>query len=468
MKERIQAVQRVFWAVLLVALVVILLGIPMGDDGENMAVLDELTAFHTAFEQNRQVIESTLLANARQAGALPLESLSDALTGEGVPKVSIAKDAPPVQPRVLLDVSSLARIQALSREGASLTIASARPSEMAQAIAWRLTRAAQPNAKYTLTSIELTDQRASEADAARELEVEKVRRELRGAERELTAQQAAYGKIEELYESRRKWRATWKVLQRTNEERLETKGKLDEAQKTRDGLAQSYEKLALEAGKLAGVRETDTGAPGETQYAIAVAKLESSVGGEPLALSFAAPLDVKAAAVSSLVGAELPVSTTSEVWPQIQNGTGQEAIAKVRQRFSWHYAYVELGGVKLGGMTLVQLAPLALIPCLLILIRRSRRVGASYNPFDRDAATLPSVGLGLSPLNIIVLVLLPLTGSVLCSISLVQLRHLPLVPMAVALASVGLGIAAHVSLRELMDLRDAVRRSHSHPPPATA
>jgi hypothetical protein len=467
-KERIQAVQRVFWAVLLVALAVILLGIPMGDDGENMAVLDELTAFHAAFEQNRPVIESTLLSHARQAGALPLDALAERIAGEGVPKVSAEKGAQPVQPRVLLDVSSLARIQALSQPNATLTIASVRPSEMAQALAWRLSRAAQPNTKYTLKSVELTDQRASEADAARELEADKLRVELRDAERDLKNQTAAYEKIDELYESRRKWRATWKVLQRTNEERLETKAKLDQAQKKRDQLSAAYEKLALEGGKLEGVRETDTGKPGDTQYAIAVARLASSAGGEPLSLRFAVPLDVKAAPVSSLVGAELPITAASEIWPHIQNGTGEEAIAKVRSRFSWHYAYVEVGGIKIGGMTLVQLAPLALVPCLMLLIRRSRRVGSSYNPFDRDAASLPSVGLGVSPLNIVVLVLLPLAGSVLCAISLVQLRHLPLVPMAVALACIGLGVAAHVSLRELMDLRDAVRRSHSHPPPAAA
>lgn len=474
MKERIEAVQRVYWAVLVLALIVIAIGLPLGNDAETMAVLDELTAFHAAFEDNKTAIEQTLLGQAKGAGLVSLADvqggLSDPAAGPGLPKLSVAKDAGPIEPRATLELGTLARIQALLQPGATLTIASAQPKPLSEAVAWRLARQAKassaPNESYTLQSIALTGKAAQASDVEREREVARMRRELIDVEKDLADKQAEFQKLDELYESRRKWRATWKVLQRTNEDRLNAKAAMAKAQLKRDKLATSYEQLAKDAESFAGGKEQPVGAPGTTQHVVAIATIAPKSGGNAIRLSIPVALDVRTVPVPNITGADLPITRATDFWSQVKDGTGAQAIEQVRKRFSWHYAYVEVGGVKLGGMTIVQLAPLALIPCLLMLIRRSRRVASSYNPFDRDAGTLPKVGV--SPLNIVILVLLPLAGCVLCAMSLIQLKLLPLVPMAVGLAVLGLGVAAHVSLRELSELSDAVRRSHSNPPAAVA
>jgi len=249
-------------------------------------------------------------------------------------------------------------------------------------------------------------------------------------------------------------------MQRTNEERLEANKALAAAQTARDEAFSGYEGLARSAQKL----QVQPG--GLSKHGVARATFAPASGGKPLEISSAVALELRDAPVPRITGADFPVARGSDLWPAIKDGSADKAIAAVRSRFSWHYAYVELSGIKLGGMTLVQLAPLVLLPCLLMLIRRSRNVSGSYNPFDRDAASLPRVGLG--PLNVLVLVLLPLAGSALCALSLLQLGQIPVVPVLIGLSSIALGGLAHSALRELLELRDAVQRSHSNPPPVRA
>jgi hypothetical protein len=115
----------------------------------------------------------------------------------------------------------------------------------------------------------------------------------------------------------------------------------------------------------------------------------------------------------------------------------------------------------------LQLAPLVLLPFFLGLMRRTRGVGALYNPFDRVSFdSLPRVGFGSGFLNLIVLVLLPLVACLLCAWSLIQLNEPPIVPALCAMACVGLGGICHMKVGELLELRDAITRSHSNPPPA--
>jgi hypothetical protein len=385
----------------------------------------------------------------------------EAIAKEGVQKVALAAEAPPIDPRVALELSSLAQIHALANDNAALQIAVLDPAALGDALSWRLARMGKEGERYTLARVELLERVTSEGAVSRERAVEKARRALIAAEETLRDAAALSEKKEDLYESRKKWRATWKVLQRTNEERLEAKKKLDEAQAVRDAAHSSYEGLAKAAEKL------DAQPGGLSEQGAARATLAPTEGsGKPLELVAAAALELRSAPVPRITGADFPVSRASDLWPAIKDGNADQAIAVVRDRFSWHYAYVEIGGIKLGGMTLVQLAPLLLLPCLLVLIRRSRNVSGSYNPFDRDAASLPRVGLG--PLNLIVLVLLPLGGSALCAMSLMQLGQVPVIPVLIGLGSIALGGMAHSALRELLDLRDAVQRSHSAPPPVRA
>jgi hypothetical protein len=466
-KQRIEAVQRVYWAVLGLALVVIVLGLPLGNDAETMAVLDELTAFGSAFEGNRPAIEQSLLKHAKGTGAVALADVDAALGRDGLPKIAVDKAAPPIEPLAAIDLSTLSKIQTLSEQSASLTIGGARAQELGGALSWRIARAvAGSNDPLTLGAITLTLKAVQKDDVERELEAAKTRLQLRDAEKTLAQKQAAHTRLAELYEQRRKWKATWKVLQRTAEERDEAKAAMDTAQKDRDALASRYEQLAKDADAAVAKAQPSKsfGAAGDKHYVVAHATLTSRAG-KAIELDVAAPVDVRSVPVPRITGAELPITRATPLWREIEGGTSAAAIERINEEFSWHYAYFQAGPIKIGGMTLIQFAPLVFLPLLWVLIRRSRRVASGYNPFDRDAGVLPRVGLG-SALNIVVLIVLPFAGAVLCCVSLVQLRQVPMVPMLCAAGILWLGITAHLSLRDLVDLRDAVRQSHSAPPPA--
>ncbi|HMI93556.1 MAG TPA: hypothetical protein VK509_19420, partial [Polyangiales bacterium] len=202
--------------------------------------------------------------------------------------------------------------------------------------------------------------------------------------------------------------------------------------------------------------------------ALATASLRELPSGQSFELTLPAAIEQRGVAVGSLTGSDFPIAHASGLWDQLAKLSSKQAIAKLRGRFSWHYRYVEVApGVKLGGMTVLQLAPLALLPFFIALIRRSRGVGASYNPFDRPAGeVLPMVGFGLSALNLLVLLFLPLAGCALCTWSLIELEQLPVVPVLCVLGCVGLGGSSQFALGELLELREAVTRSHSNPPPA--
>ena len=253
-----------------------------------------------------------------------------------------------------------------------------------------------------------------EADVARELEAAKTRLQLRDAEKTLAQKQATHTRLAELYEQRRKWKAAWKVLQRTAEERDEAKAAMDTAQKDRDALASRYDQLAKDADAAVAKAQPSTsfGAAGEKHYVVAHAVLKGA--GKTIELDAATPVDVRSVPVPRITGAELPITRATPLWQEIEGGTSAAAIERVRKRFSWHYAYVQAGPIKIGGMSLIPFAPVVFLPLLWVLIRRSRRVASGYNPFDRDAGVLPRVGLG-GALNIVVLIVLPFAGTVLCA-----------------------------------------------------
>jgi hypothetical protein len=72
----------------------------------------------------------------------------------------------------------------------------------------------------------------------------------------------------------------------------------------------------------------------------------------------------------------------------------------------------------------------------------------------------------MEPVNLFVLVVLPFAGCVLCTWSLLQVDQAPIVPVLCAIGALALGGNSHLALKELLELRDAITRSHSNPPPA--
>lgn len=464
MTERIKAVQRAFWTLLAVGLGVAVLGIPFRDDGGTMAALSELQAFDAGF--NRKSLEHVLLSHASAQGVVGLDSVVRAMTGPGVPKVSVAPNAQPIAPRAAVPLETLAEVNALTAPSATLAIGTPSGGALGLALAWRLSR--QPAGEsYVLQSVALEDGRCSAADVARESEVANARQTALRARDQAKIAEKQHAQAQDVYDLRRKWKATWKAIAKANETRQKALETLEDAQKQAAAADQAYEALAKQAESASAASQADKDAPKAKSgdCAVAVAKLSSP--GKPLELRVPVAIEQRQVPVPRITGADFSVLRSQGLWNELKDENAAQAMAQVRARFSWHYRYLELSGVKLGGMTVLQLAPLVFLPLFLGLIRRSRGVGATYNPFDRPAAeVLPTVGLGIDAINLVILVVLPLAGCVLCTWSLLQVEQAPIVPVLCALLAIGLGGSSHLALKELLELRDAITRSHSNPPPA--
>jgi hypothetical protein len=457
--ERIKAVQRMFWSLVAVGLLVALLGVPVGNDAATMDALNELTAFEANFD--RAGLERDLLARARAQGAVPLAAVASKVAGKGVPKLRAAASAQPVQPSAGLALATLGQVNALGRPGSTLDIGTASASAVGQSIAWRLSRQ-EGLGPQELLSVALTDTRCSDADLARERDVVQARATALESSSAAAIAAKRHEDAEQLTELRKKWKAPWKSILKANEKRLEALAVSEKAQATLQQDQQRYEALAKQAE---GGGAKDGASAG---CAIASVQLRDAAGGQPRTLRLPTPVEQRAVPVPPLSGVDFPVTHERGLWNEVEGSSVSDAIGYLRGRFSWHYRYVELGGLKLGGMTLLQFAPLALLPFFFALIRRSRGLSALYNPFDQPtiAANLPSVGFGAGSLNLLVLILLPLLACGLCAWSLFQIDQPPLVPLLCAIGSLALGGFSHVALHELLELRDAITRSHSNPPPA--
>jgi hypothetical protein len=455
-----------FWALLGAGVIVTLLGVPVGDDATLMKAVEELSAFAKGFD--RGALERTLLSHASQQGYVGLDAVARDVRGRGVPKLSAAPNAAPIAPRAAIALSTLENVQALTAPDARVPIGSAKASQLSQSLTWRLTR--QPSAeRFELAAIGLSDAHCAQADIDREQQVATEREHVLDARAKAEKAQKQYDDAAKLSELRRKWHAPWKAILKADEHRTETQTALDAANQELAASEKSYEAIAKQAEGFAGAgggakRE------GDVECTVAVAKLIERPSGRTFELNLPAPIDRREVPVPRITGAEFPVLTASGFWAELKGGTAEQAIEQLNQRFSWHYRHVDVAGIKVGGMTLLQFAPLMMLPFFFGLMRRSRGVGAIYNPFGASPQVddLPRVGFGSEPLNLVVLVALPLAGSVLCAWSLVQISQAPIVPGLCAIAALGLGGTSHVALKELLELRDAITRSHSNPPPAAS
>jgi hypothetical protein len=447
-----------FWALCAASLTLCALGLPLGDDAATMQALNELQAFESGFD--RGTLERALLSHASAQGMVQLADVTRTLGAQGLPRVSVAVGAPAIAPRTQIDLANLREVHALGLPGAALQLAAPRSDALALALGWRLSRV--PGAeRYELQEIALTEKHCTQADLEHERKVERERMVALSARTTAVEAQRTLTQAEALHEQRRKWKASWKAISSANEKRLEALAASTAAQAAASAADQRY---ATDA-KQAEIPSARGG--GADDCVLASAKVRAQPSGTLLQLTLPTPIERRVVPVPQLTGVDFPVLQATGRWHEVEQSSAKDAIARLRQRFSWHYRYVELGKVKLGGMTVLQLAPLFLMPMFFGLIRRSRGVGATYNPFDRPMGeTLPHVGLGLGAANLAALVVLPLMGCVLCTVSLIGVQQLPAVPVLCALGTLGLGAQSHVALRELLELREAVTRSHSHPPPA--
>jgi hypothetical protein len=461
MNARLHAVQRAIWALVVASFVLALTAFPRGNNGAYTSALDELTAFASAFKQSE--LEKSLLDYARAQGTVQPVEIQRLITGPQVPKVQLNAAAAPIPPLAELHLRTLGEVREYAKPGSTLDIGVLAPAPLASALAWRLARITPTPPRYELKSITLEPAKFTPADIELEAEITKSRVETSAAEKAAADAEKKLTAAEEVFEARRKRKVPWKILVKFDEARKTARTTLTERQQAFEQTRTRYEDQVKRAQATASKPAAASG-PLPTQYALAQVTF-SGEAGTTTTLSVPVALEIRQAKLPVLAGTSFTATREAGLWETAKDQTAEQAIALTRSKFTWHYRYAELGGIRVGGMTLLQVLPCILPLLLLALLSRIRRVSGTYNPFGMTLdQKLPRVGLGSRMLELAVLVVLPLAAVVLVSLALWAVSQFPVLPAIAALAAIGLGGYAFVELGTLQELLEAVVRSHSSPP----
>jgi hypothetical protein len=472
-KEYIVAVGKILWALLLGSALITVVAIPRGKDRELVRALQELRFFRAGF--NQKALENSLYSHASARYRVPVRSITSLITGENAPTVSASRDAPAIDPWAKIDLSTLGSIYMMGKSDASVRLGLIKPGELAAGIEWRLIQRKEEQS-YQLVSVRLDEGNALPEDVALEQRVVSSRHAAVQAKEALKTALDTAAKANDTFEKWRKWKAPWKVLQKALDARKKAQAEAEDAQRVFDQNRSQYYALAKQAQQFpqrdragkAATKVAKTNSSREGDYAIAVAAIKASPSGASFDLRVPVALESRVTDIPHLTGCDFYATRAAKLWPVVSRQSVQKAIASVEKRFSWRYRYLNMGSIKIGGMTLLQLAPLVLLGLLLRLLVLIRKARSSYNPFGAkiDWTALPAVGLKFTVVNFAAIVLMPLIACIMCIVSLVWIDELPVVPILSFCGALALGIYAYGSFDELRHMRDEVTRSHSVRPPA--
>ncbi|MFT3925496.1 MAG: hypothetical protein QM778_23355 [Myxococcales bacterium] len=416
--------------------------------------LDEVTAFQAGFD--RPAVEQLLRDYAQGQGMLPLDTVSAKAAFDGK-SLGVAAGTQPIRPLTVVSIATLSDAQLHGRPESSLRIGVPDVSALGAALSWRLNEH-KPEAVPSLKAVTLSTAAVSESDVALELEVAALQKERAAAEAAVAAAAQRLQAETDLFDARRKRGLAWKIIVKSIEARDAAKVVLDEKTAALADVAGRYEAAVKRA--LAPREKTPlTEVP---QVALARVDLEGSAG------SFEIPvrLEIRTVPVPPLRQADFAETTQAGLWDKVKGLDPQQAVSAVRDEFNWHNRYVEVAGIRLGGMTLLQILPCLLPVLMLLLRRRLRAAAASYSLFGtRVYGSMPTVGFKSRSLEGLALILLPLVACASAALALVLIGQPPVLPVLSALVSLMLGTGAFVKVGELQGLVASVVQSHSYPPP---
>jgi hypothetical protein len=461
MKARLSAVQQALFLLLLTALAFGIVARPHPENRRVMEALDEMSTFRAGFK--RAELEQSLLGYAHAQGAVPLAALQSATRGPGVPKLQLAKVAPPLQPTAAVELRTLEDVRQRAEPKSTLLIGVPDPNAIGAALAWRLARSQDPG-PWTLSSAELRPAELTQAEVDLEREVAQLRLDSLHAEKAVADATKKLEGAEQVFEARRKWKLPWKSLVKFDEARKAARVTLDERQQVLTDTQQRYEQKA----KAAQIRKP---APATLQpgAAFVLARLELEHGSAHTTIEVPAALDLRNTPVPSLRGGEFAATRAAGLWDEVKGKDADQALAAIRSHFNWHYRYVELLSVRFGGMTVLQFMPCLLPFLLVLLVLRIRAVRAGYNPFGTTLdSSLPRVGFRIRAFDFIALVVLPFAAAASAASSLLLISQVPVLPVLTAIACLIMGVYSFGKLGELQALVEAVVHSHSSHPPAGA
>ena len=458
MQTRLSSVQQALLGLLVATFAIVLIARPAPTNGRLRLALEELQTFRSRFDRTQ--VEQALLENARAQGRHSLAELVAATPrGPQLPALQVANAAQPVQPLASLQLSNLAEVAEFAQPNRSITLGVADIAALGRSLAWRLAET-PADSPVTLEQVQLSAAAINEADLQLEIEVAQLQAERLEASTAVDAAKAELDAADARYDQQRKWKLPWKVLAKTREVRQQAKGVLAEKQHTLKALERRY--------ATARKRTTRSYEPRTLQPipSTALAQVSVSQAGKQTLLQIPVAMTVRAVPVQSLNGAALPYTHEAGLWDEVRALDADRAIDAVRAHFNWHFRSVELLGIRLGGMTVLQLVPCILPLLLAASLLRMRAVAGAYNPFTtRVRGTLPRIGFGSRVIDLLVLVVLPLAAAGCAMTSLVLVGQVPALPVLTAVACLVLGIHTFTRLGELQNLREDVVRSHSYPPP---
>jgi hypothetical protein len=460
MQARLSAVQSALFWLLAASLAATLLARPHPENRRYMDALEEVEAFQHGFDRER--VTHSLLQVARDQAAQPLTALPSAVSGPKVPRLQIEKNAPALQPMAALELNTLADVHARAQPHGTLGIGVAELAPLGAALSWRLTRLAP--GPFTLQAVELARAEVGQADVDLEREAARLRLASLQAESGVEAATKKLEAAELTLERHRKWKLPWKVLVKSEEARRAAKTGLDQETEAARAAATQYENAAKRA--LSPRPLTNASDLTIPSFALAQIKLTQGSGASTIAIPIA--IEQRQVSIASLQGGEFAATRAAGLWDEVKNLDAAHASVAIRAHFNWHYRYVQLLGIKLGGMTVLQFVPCLLPLLLCLLVIRMRAVGGNYNPFGTTVnRALPRVGFRHRALECLVVVVLPFLAAASAAASLLLVRQVPALPVLTAIACLLLGGYAFTKLGELQSLVEDVARSHSNPPSET-
>jgi hypothetical protein len=454
MQARLSAVQRALFLLPIASLAFAILARPHPENRAFTHALEEVTAFRAAFD--RAGLEKLLRDYAQGQGMLPLTTVSDGASFGGKP-LAVAENTEAIRPLAVVSLATLSDAQHHARPESALGIGVPDVSSLGAALTWRLAQTELGQAP-TLKTVTLSPATVNEADVTLEREVAELQQGRRAAEAAVTTATQRLEAEQNLFDARRKRGLAWKIIVKSIEARDAAKVVLNEKTQALTDISGRYEEAVKRAlAPREKLQLTDVPA-----FAIARVELEGGVGPYEIPVR----LESRMVPVPALRQANFEQTVQAGLWDKVKGLDPEQAVQAVRDEFNWHNRYVEVAGLRVGGMTLLQVLP-CLLPLLMLLLRRRlRAAAASYSLFGTKIyGDMPTLGFRSRSLEGLALIALPLIACVSAGLALLLIGQPPLLPALAALASLMLGSAAYAKIGELQGLVASVVHSHSYPPP---
>ncbi len=454
MQARLSAVQRALVLLPIASIVFAFLLRPHPENRDFTRALDEVSAFRAGFD--RAALEKLLQDYAQAQALLPLTMVTEGAS-HGGKQLAVMENALPIRPLSAVSLATLADAQNHARAESALGIGVPDVAALGAALSWRLAQAELSGAPV-LRGVALIPGEVNEADVTLEREVAELQEEKRAAEAAVAVANRRLEAEQNLFEARRKRGLAWKIIVKSIEARDAAKVTLNQKTQVLTDITARYD----DAVKRALSPRPHTQPSEVPAFALARVDLEGGVGPYEIPVR----LENRVVPVPSLRQADFARTVEAGLWDKVKDLDPDQAVSAVQSEFNWHNRYVEVLGMRLGGMTLLQVLP-CLLPLLMLLLRRRlRAAAASYSLFGtRIYGDMPTLGFKSRGLEGVALVVLPLLTCVSAGVALLMIGELPLLPALAAIASLMLGSAAYVKVGELHGLVASVVHSHSYPPP---